>query len=186
MSDKRAAIKFSEKQVTYRTPFMDVVHSRADFGDFAKDYYVVTFGERGGVVGIRDGRILLVRQYRFLIDGYSWELPGGTIEKKESAEAGLARECLEETGMLPRDLELLLVYYPGLDNVDNRTSIYVSERMEFRKPFVGNPAEVSEIGWFGANECLEMVFRQEILDAMTVSGILAYHHRGSRRSPSRA
>jgi ADP-ribose pyrophosphatase len=156
---------------------MDVVHGRADFGRFSKDYYVVTFGQRGGVVGVRDGKILLVRQYRYLIDDYSWELPGGTIEKDESAEAGLARECLEETGLRPSGLQLLLVYYPGLDNVDNRTSIYLSQRMEEVRPFIGNPAEVSEIGWFGLEECLSMVFAQRILDAMTIAGLLAYRHR---------
>jgi 8-oxo-dGTP pyrophosphatase MutT (NUDIX family) len=179
MSDKKPAVTVGAPRVTYRTPFMDVVHSRAHFGDFAKDYYVVTFGQRGGVVGVRDGKILLVRQYRFLIDGYSWELPGGTIEKYESAEAGLARECLEETGLRPGDLKLLLVYYPGLDNVDNRTSIYLSHRMEAVRPFAGNPAEVSELGWFSLDECLAMVFRQEILDAMTIAGLLAYHHSRS-------
>src|SRR5437867_2774884 len=126
MSDKKRVAKIDTPRVTYSTPFMDIVHSRADFGRFVKDYYVVKFGERGGIVGVNDERILLVRQYRFLIDDYSWELPGGTIEKDESAEAGLARECLEETGLRPRDLGLLLVYYPGLDNVDNRTSIYLS------------------------------------------------------------
>jgi ADP-ribose pyrophosphatase len=161
---------------------MDVIHCSANFGDFEKDYYVVTFGQRGGVVGIKGGKILLVKQYRFLIDGYSWELPGGTIEKDESPEIGLARECLEETGMLPSNLELLLVYYPGLDNVDNRTSIFLSENLEFTKPFVGNPSEVCEIGWFKLEECVAMVFKQQILDAMTVSGILAYQHFCSTRS----
>lgn len=176
MSDNSPAVKVHAPRVMYRTPFMDVVHSHADFGAFAKDYYVVTFGQRGGVVGVRDDKILLVRQYRFLIDGYSWELPGGTIEKHESPEAGLARECLEETGLRPEDLKLLLVYYPGLDNVDNRTSIYYSHRIEAVRPFAGNPAEVCELGWFSLDDCVGMVFRQEILDVMTIAGLLAYHH----------
>jgi ADP-ribose pyrophosphatase len=181
MSEKKVTAKTSAPRVTYRTPFMDVVHTHADFGQFAKDYYVVKFGERGGVVGMSDNKILLVRQYRFLIDDHSWELPGGTVEKDESVEAGLARECLEETGFRPEELRLLLVYYPGLDNVDNRTSIYLSSRMERVKPFVGNAAEVSEIGWFSLDECLAMVFRREILDAMTVAGLLACHHAQGRR-----
>lgn len=176
MSDKKVVVKVDPPEVTYRTPFMDIEHSRADFGQFVKDYYVVKFGERGGIVGVEQDRILLVRQYRFLIDDDSWELPGGTIEKGESAEAGLARECLEETGLEPRDLRLLLVYYPGLDNVDNRTSIYLSQRMERMRPFAGNRAEISEIRWFSLDECLGMVFRQQILDAMTVAGLLAYYH----------
>jgi 8-oxo-dGTP pyrophosphatase MutT (NUDIX family) len=178
MTDKKV-LKVGDPEVTYRTPFMDIVHSRVDFGQVAKDYYVVAFGRRGGVVGVQDGKILLVRQYRFLINGYSWELPGGTIERDESAEAGLARECLEETGWRPKSLRLLVVYYPGLDNVDNRTSVYLAREMERVRPFAPNPTEVCEICWFGLDECIGMVFRQEILDAMTITGLLAYHHSAS-------
>jgi ADP-ribose pyrophosphatase len=176
MTDKKLRVTVSAPEVTYSTPFMDIVHSRADFGRFIKDYYVVTFGQRAGVVGVHDNKILLVRQYRFLIGDYSWELPGGTIERNESPEVGLARECLEETGFRPEDLRLLLVYYPGLDNVDNRTSIYLSQRMRPVRPFVASPSEVSEIGWFSLDECLGKVFKHDILDAMTIAGLLAYHH----------
>jgi ADP-ribose pyrophosphatase len=182
MSDRTLRPKLGRKRLTYRTPFMDVLLTRADFGTFSKDYYVVTFGERGGLIGVKGGKILLVKQYRFLPGACSWELPGGTIGQGEKAAVGLARECLEETGLRPRRLKRLLVYYPGLDNVDNRTSIYISEKLERVRDFHPNPAEVREIGWFGLDRCLKMVFAGEILDAMTVAGILAYRLHLDRRS----
>ena len=43
----------------------------------------------------RDGRVLLVR----VRDNALWYLPGGTIEKGESAEDALIRECREELGI---------------------------------------------------------------------------------------
>lgn len=160
----------------YRCPFMTVTHRRAEFDAVAKDYYIVGFKRRGGVVALREGSVLLVRQYRLLIDAPSWELPGGTIEDGENLHAGLARECLEETGVMPHDLEPLVEYYPGLDNVDNRTTIFVSMNTETVRPFEPDPAEVDAIQWIPLEHCLEMVFRREILDAMTIVGLLAFAH----------
>jgi ADP-ribose pyrophosphatase len=172
-------ISFSAQQVTHRNPFLEIRHTRADFGAFSKDYYVVTFGPRVGVVAVRDGKVLLARQYRFLVDALSWEIPGGKVEPGESAESAGARECLEETGVRCRDLRPLVVYYPGLDNVDNRTTLLYTDRVEPAASFVADAQEVEEIAWVPLEECLEMVFDQRILDALTVAGLLAYQARRS-------
>ena len=176
-------LQITEPQTTYQCPFMEIYHRRAHFEGFSKDYYVVSFKRRGGIVALRDGKVLLVRQYRFLVNDHSWELPGGTIEETENLELGLVRECFEETGVRPRSLQRLIVYYPGLDNVDNRTTVFYSEDAEIAGPFKRNPAEVSGIAWVPFEKCLEMVFNQEILDAMTVAGLLAYAWQAMRNSP---
>ena len=43
-------------------------------------------------------KILLIRQYRYPVGGYIYELPAGLVEAGEEAEAAAARELLEETG----------------------------------------------------------------------------------------
>src|SRR6185436_665700 len=140
-------ISFSTAQVTHRNLFLEIRHTHADFGGFSKDYYVVTFGPRVGVVAVRNGSVLLVRRYRFLVNDLSWEIPGGKVEPGEGPEAAGARECREETGVLCHDLKPLVVYYPGLDNVDNRTTLLYSERVEEPAAFVADAKEVEEIAW---------------------------------------
>ena len=174
MSDLKLPLEISERKTTYQCPFMEIYHRRAQFDGFAKDYYVVSFKRRGGIVAVQGGNVLLVRQYRLLINDHSWELPGGTIEDSENMEGGLIRECFEETGIRPRNLQSLIVYYPGLDNVENKTAVFYSEDVEIVAPFRGNPAEVSDIAWVPVKECLDRVFKHDILDAMTVAGLLAY------------
>lgn len=46
----------------------------------------------------RDGKILLVNQYRFGVRRLSWEFPGGVIDKGEDFLHAAAREVEEETG----------------------------------------------------------------------------------------
>jgi ADP-ribose pyrophosphatase len=178
--DTLLPLHVTDRETTYRCPFMEITHQRADFGSFAKEYFVVNFRRRGGVVALRDGNALLVKQYRFLINAASWELPGGTIDDDENLEEGLARECVEETGVRPKLLERLVEYYPGLDNVDNRTTIFLSEHAETVAPFQANPSEVTEIAWTPLPRCLEMIFNGEILDAMTIAGLLACDHARRR------
>lgn len=175
-------LRISRKETAYQCPFMEITHQRAEFDGFTKNYYVVNFKRRSGVVALKEGEVLLVRQYRFLPNDTSWELPGGTIEDHEDLESGLVRECLEETGVRVSALRVLVEYYPGLDNVDNQTTVYLSEQTEAVAPFRGNPAEILEIAWIPLERCLRMVFDREILDAMTVAGLLACDHALRRRA----
>jgi ADP-ribose pyrophosphatase len=62
-----------------------------------------------------DGRMVLVRQYRYPVDALVWELPAGRLDPGESPEAAAGREMEEEVGLRPRRLEPLCVFYttPG-------------------------------------------------------------------------
>ena len=52
-----------------------------------------------------DGRVLLIRQYRFAADGVIWEVPAGKREPGEAPEVCAARELEEETGYRAGRLE---------------------------------------------------------------------------------
>ena len=53
-----------------------------------------------GVYGEEKDRLVLIRQYRYPIDGYVYEFPAGLVEPGEDmVEAGV-REMLEETGLV--------------------------------------------------------------------------------------
>src|SRR5260221_13474256 len=106
-----SAVKFGPKRIVHSNPFMDIQHTEAEFGTFRNNYYVVRFGPRGGIVAVQSGNVLLVRQYPYLINKLSSELPGGTIQANESPATGAARECFDATGVICRHLKPLLVYY---------------------------------------------------------------------------
>ena len=52
-----------------------------------------------GAVIVEDGRVVLIRR-RFEPLAGQWSLPGGTLEVGETLESGVAREMLEETGLV--------------------------------------------------------------------------------------
>ena len=53
-------------------------------------------------------QLILIRQYRYAVDRFIWELPAGSLNAGEDPSAiGAARECEEEIGLVPGRLELL-------------------------------------------------------------------------------
>ena len=62
----------------------------------------------GGLV-FDQGRILLVKRGAPPAKG-AWSLPGGKLRQGESLAAGVAREMLEETGLIVATGELVAVY----------------------------------------------------------------------------
>ena len=66
----------------------------------------------------KDGRILLIRQYRHSVGEFLWELVAGRKEPKESPMAGARRELLEETGYTAKRMRRLMrvVPTPGFVN----------------------------------------------------------------------
>ncbi len=55
-----------------------------------------------------DGRVVLVRQWRQPVGGFTLELPGGGVERGEDPQETVRRELLEETGYRAEDLSPLV------------------------------------------------------------------------------
>jgi len=59
-----------------------------------------------------DGRVVLIKQYRPALDRELWEFPAGSVDPGESADAAAKRECEEEIGRAPDQVQRLGAWYP--------------------------------------------------------------------------
>ena len=77
-------------------------------------------------------QILLVRQYRPVVDGYTYELPSGLIDLEEEAEHAVIREVYEETGYScgQEDVVLLGKLVPDTGKLENILWSYYIELTE--------------------------------------------------------
>lgn len=159
----------------YQDKYQQIRQVKADFGDYTKEYFVRDSGERAGVVVVQNGLVLMVRQYRLLINGLSWEIPGGAVDEGESPIAAAIRECLEETGVRCLNPTHLVFYHASLDISYNPTHLFYCEEVaQERDPGSVHQQEVSGSEWVPLPKCLEMIGENQIQDSFTILGLLAY------------
>src|SRR5438094_985238 len=56
--------------------------------------------------------VILIRQYRFAVNQWLWELPAGSVDAGEEPEIAARRECHEEIGMIPQTVVRLGSFFP--------------------------------------------------------------------------
>jgi len=120
------------------------------------------------------GRIILIRQYRYTIDQWIWELPAGSLKPNEDPELAAARECEEEIGLAPRKITRLGGYYPTPGFCDEEMIYYRCE--DLRPPAPDSTArkdedEQIEPKIFTIAEARDLVARGEIVDLKTLAGL---------------
>ncbi len=120
------------------------------------------------------GRVVLVRQYRASVDRELWELPAGSLEPGESAEAAAARECEEEIGLVPGRVEPLRGLFPAPGFCDEELLYFRLSGLRPPAPDSSHrPDEDEDIHAqaFEVADARAMVARGEIVDLKTAYGL---------------
>mgnify|MGYP000355230593 CR=1 FL=1 len=120
------------------------------------------------------GSIILIRQYRYPIDRWIWELPAGTLKPGEDPSAAAARECEEEIGLAPGRVTRLRGYYPTPGFCDEEMTYYLCE--DLREPAADSTVrkdedEEIEPHTFTLAEARALVASGEIVDLKTMAGL---------------
>ena len=117
-------------------------------------------------------KIVLVRQFRYVVNRWLWELPAGSVDEGESPEEAARRECHEEIGQMPDTIVRLAAWFPTPGFCDE-------EMFFFRLSGLSTPAEAATpdedediaVGVYSIAEAREMIRRGEIVDMKTVAGL---------------
>lgn len=119
-------------------------------------YPVLQLGESAGVLPRLEGdRVLLVRQYRHVPGGWSWEIPGGGLGPGESPEEGAQRELREEAGYRAGRLRRLGDLWPNNAYLDEVIHLFLGEEL-IEDPLPADQDEQLERGVFPFDEALAM------------------------------
>lgn len=127
----------------------------------------------GGVVMVPidgDGKIILVRQFRYPFHTELTELPAGKNEPGESPEYGAARELKEEVGATGTLIDLgTLISSPGF--CTEQLHLFLAVNLTFGEQHT-DPDEFLDLSHVSFEEAEEMILSGELTDSKTVAGIL--------------
>lgn len=120
---------------------------------------------------LRDGRVVLLRQYRHAVRQTLWEVPAGKLDPGETPEACARRELKEETGYATDQLTSLgtICVTPGYS--DERIHLYLARELRAgAQQLAANESIVCR--QLPLDEALRMALEGEISDAKTTIALL--------------
>jgi ADP-ribose pyrophosphatase len=141
------------------------------------DYYVIEFARQAvGVIPVhQDGRVLLVQQWRHPVEKLTWSIPAGAIETNESPADAAARELREEAGHAPGRLEAIYRYHPTIGVADQTFHLFIAHGLVRVGETDGD--EINQASFFTRAEIDQLIARNEILDGMSLTGLLMWLRR---------
>jgi ADP-ribose pyrophosphatase len=99
-------------------------------GKFGEYHYVHTNGSSMVIPIMSDGKILTVKQYRYLCGRESIEFPCGSVKDGSSYGETVWQELAEETGYSAKQLSLIGEFNPYNGVTDEMCHVYVAREMQ--------------------------------------------------------
>jgi ADP-ribose pyrophosphatase len=169
------------------SPHARVLQQRRVYAGKVLDLDVDEVVEPGGVRGVRevvrqrgsvaalpvfdDGRVVLVRQYRYAVDSLVWELPAGRRDPGETPEQAARREMEEEVGLHAARLEPLLTFWTTPGFCDEVMYLFRATGLEAVPPRPEADERI-EHATFRLEEAMAMVKRGEVREGKTLVALL--------------
>jgi ADP-ribose pyrophosphatase len=122
---------------------------------------------------LADGRVVLLRNHRFIMDEVLWELPAGTLEPGEAPEVAAPRELAEETGYRAGRWRKLAAFYASPGVMNEMLHLYAAEDLTPGppRPEADENLEAHAVPW---EQALGWVFDGTIRDGKTITGLLLW------------
>ena len=120
-----------------------------------------------------DGRVLLIRNWRYVVGQTLIELPAGTLEKGEDPLKCAERELLEETGYSAGKIKPLLNFFTAPGLLSERMYVFAAYDLQKQATALeeGEEIEVLPTEW---KEAVAMAINGQIQDGKTIAALLWY------------
>jgi ADP-ribose pyrophosphatase len=119
-----------------------------------------------------DGRVVLVRQFRYPIGEALLELPAGTLEPGEDPMVCAARELTEETGYAATSVTPLGRFFAAPGYTDEGLQAVLATGLQLTNDAEPDPDEIIETEVVEVDDLVSRIVAGEIRDSKTLATIL--------------
>ena len=121
----------------------------------------------------KDGKVLLVKQWRYPYKEEVLEIPAGKLNPNEDPELTAIRELEEEGGIKASKVKKVFDIYPSPGYTDEIIRIYKAEEFVETKAHLDEDEFLSAL-WIEKSELRKMLENGEIKDGKTVIALLKF------------
>ncbi|WP_418983404.1 NUDIX hydrolase [Alistipes sp.] len=161
-----------------RKPWFTVRHETIALPDgrCIPDYYVFEYPDWVNVITItREGRFVMIDQYRHGLGETSYELPAGVMEPADSSPLAAAqRELEEETGYGGGQWRLVTTLSPNPATQNNLTHCFLAEGVERISAQHLDATEDLRVHLFTREEVVELLRTDRIRQALMAAPLWRY------------
>ncbi len=120
-----------------------------------------------------DGQIVLIKQYRYAVDDWTWEVPAGGRHDHTGSDEELARrELSEEVGATCRSLENVGWFYGAVSINTGQCVAFLARGVQLSGASHREPGEIIEVHPVPIAEALEMAHSGQIKDCKSALALL--------------
>ena len=124
------------------------------------------------ILCIVDGKVLLVKQFRYPYGEEIWEIPAGKLNEGETPEQTAIRELEEECGLKAESVTKLFDVYPTTAYSNEIIRIYRAENVKKTNQHLDDD-EFLRAQWFDLQTVKKMIESGEIKDGKTLIALLS-------------
>jgi ADP-ribose pyrophosphatase len=123
------------------------------------------------------GRVVLIRQFRYTMDDWCWEVPAGGFHDFDGDPLELAkRELAEEVGGTSDDWRYVGAFRPGNSIIDAVYHIVLARDVRLNRQPHREPSEIIEVHEVSVEKALDMARGGEMSDGLSALALLRCEH----------
>lgn len=125
----------------------------------------------------REGKVILVKQYRLGTREFSLEIPGGMLDEGDDPAGAAVRELLEETGCVGDEPVLLGIVHPNPAILMNRCHTYLIANVVQKQPPKQDSTEDIEVQSAALDDIPRLIREGRITHALVIAAFYWYFSR---------
>ena len=171
-----------DRRFIYDSPWIRVREDRFRHRKGAEGRYAVCGFLRAacGVLALDEAdQVVLVGQWRYPLESYSWEIPEGGGDVSESPFEAMRRELAEEAGLGAQVWEPLCFFHPSNSSTEEEAFLFLATDLSAVEGHCSEDDEELMLHREPFRDCLRRVATGEITDSLTAMALLALQARRS-------